>query len=185
MTQAPRPQNLKTALIEAGIALLQEGGPAGLTLRRTAARAGVSHAAPAHHFNGLPGLLTAIATEAHLRFATAMRARRDLVHLPEDRLAAICQGYLDFAAQHAALFQIMFSAHEVDHDDPNYCAAADASYAILQQACLPFAAGEAPNTALEHVVWALVHGYAMLGLGHAPDAQPFSLLLARIVPLRV
>ena len=52
--------DLRQALVAAGIELLDEGGLAALTLRRCAARAGVSHAAPAHHFKGLRGLLTAI-----------------------------------------------------------------------------------------------------------------------------
>lgn len=192
MTEEDRPHhhgNLKTALIEAGIALLQEGGTAGLTLRKAAARAGVSHAAPAHHFNGLPGLLTAIATVAHRRFAAAMVARRALAaDRPYDQLLAICEGYLDFAAQNAALFQIMFVSHEVDHSEAECAAASGNSYAILQAACLPFATAEGQNTALEHAVWALVHGYAMLGLGQATEnvppyrpAPPFSAHLARLM----
>ena len=55
------PKYLRVALVDAGLALLAIEGLAGLTLRACAARAGVSHAAPAHHFAGLPGLLTAIA----------------------------------------------------------------------------------------------------------------------------
>ena len=53
--------NLREALITAGVGLLNEGGLSALTLRKCAARAGVSHAAPAYHFKGLNGLLTAIA----------------------------------------------------------------------------------------------------------------------------
>ncbi|WP_141215717.1 TetR/AcrR family transcriptional regulator, partial [Hahella sp. CCB-MM4] len=67
----------RDALIEAGLSLLIEGGPEGLTLRRAAARAGVSHAAPAHHFNGLPGLQTAIATRAFALFTVTMISHRD------------------------------------------------------------------------------------------------------------
>ncbi len=56
--------NLREALIVAGIEILKEGGLPALTLRACAARAGVSHAAPAHHFDGLPGLVTAIAANS-------------------------------------------------------------------------------------------------------------------------
>ena len=78
-TQAeiPRPHhhgNLRSALIDSGLALLANEGLAGLTLRRAAAAAGVSHAAPAHHFDGLPGLLTAIAARAFQLFADQMEA---------------------------------------------------------------------------------------------------------------
>jgi DNA-binding transcriptional regulator YbjK len=52
----PHHGNLRAALVSAGIELLEEGGLEALTLRKCAARAGVSHAAPAHHFEGLQGL---------------------------------------------------------------------------------------------------------------------------------
>ena len=78
MENAPPAPALRDVLIEAGIALLNEGGMAALTLRRAAARAGVSHAAPAYHFDGLPGLLTAIAARAFADFSNRMQAARDL-----------------------------------------------------------------------------------------------------------
>ena len=43
----------------AAINALTESGPARLSLRELARRAGVSHAAPAHHFGDKAGLLTA------------------------------------------------------------------------------------------------------------------------------
>ena len=57
--------NLKEALVLAGMQILEEEGLAALTLRRCAALAGVSHAAPAHHFDGLKGLRTAIAIRGY------------------------------------------------------------------------------------------------------------------------
>ena len=111
--------NLREALIVAAMALLTEGGIAGLTLRRAAARAGVSHAAPAHHFNGLPGLLTAIAARAFCQFGDAMElARATADPAPFAQLAGICTGYLDFATRHAGIFHLMFVSAEVDRDDP-------------------------------------------------------------------
>ena len=66
--------DLRRALIDAGLALLTEGGTSALTLRGCAARAGVSHAAPAHHFDGLDGLRVAIAEEGFDRFRRRMLA---------------------------------------------------------------------------------------------------------------
>lgn len=179
--------NLREALIVAGMDLLTEGGIAGLTLRRAAARAGVSHAAPAHHFGGLPGLLTAIATRAFQQFCFAMLAASATTD-PLAHLQGICQGYLGFAARHAGLFHLMFVSAEVDRSDPDLRAASARAYQILHDACQPFAPASAAAGTLEVAVWSLVHGYALLGFNQpiAPSgpiaAVPaFADLLTRLV----
>ena len=53
--------DLHNALVRAGLELLKEGGTKALTIRGCAARAGVSHAAPKHHFNSLDDLRHAVA----------------------------------------------------------------------------------------------------------------------------
>ena len=165
--------SLREALIQAGIALLAEGGPAALTLRQAALRAGVSHAAPAHHFNGLPGLLTAIAARAFDTFAQTLQTARDAAgDDPRARLHGICQGYLIFAATHAGLFHLMFTAPEVDRRDPALDPAAALSYQILQQACRPFATH--PDDRLEVAVWSMVHGYAALGFCTPAPPRPMA-----------
>jgi AcrR family transcriptional regulator len=164
-------QPLRDTLIEAGIALLDEGGMPALTLRRAAARAGVSHAAPAHHFAGLPGLLTAMAGRAFDLFVQAMQAKIAAApEAPRDRLLATCQGYLDFATNHAGLFHVMFVSPEVDRGAAEVMPQAALAYQLLRQACLPFAPDGAPDAGLELAVWSMVHGYAVLRLGHAPSA---------------
>ncbi len=157
------PGALAGTLVEAGLALLQEEGLQGVTLRRIAARAGVSHAAPAHHFDGLPGLLTAMAIRAHLLF-TAHIDRAGGTSDPFEGLAAVCSGYLEFAGQHAGLFQLMFVEPAVRRDDPAFMEASGGSYAVLRAACLPFAASGEPDPEIELTVWSLVHGYAVLEL---------------------
>ena len=181
--------NLREALIVAAMALLTEGGIAGLTLRRAAARAGVSHAAPAHHFNGLPGLLTAVAARAFRQFGDAMELARDEAGpAPFARLAGICTGYLDFATRHAGIFHLMFVSAEVDRDDPDLSVASDRAYLILRQACLPFATpGATEDEPLEVAVWSLVHGYALLGFNQpltprrSANPPAFADLLARLI----
>ena len=157
--------NLREALIIAGMDLLSEGGMAALTLRRAAARAGVSHAAPAHHFDGLPGLLTAIAARAFTKFADMMQSAREAAGTdPFQRLVGICQGYLDFARAHHGLFHVMFVSPEVNRSDPALTPQSTRAYLLLRAACLPFAApGATEDALLETAVWSLVHGYATLG----------------------
>ena len=183
------PASLRDTLILAGMALLEEGGMPALTLRRTAARAGVSHAAPAHHFDGLPGLLTAMAARAFQLFADATFAGRESGGSdPFQRLLGTTQGYLAFAAAHQGLFHLMFVSPEVDRADPSVAPHASRAYQILREACLPFAApGATEDPHLETAVWAMVHGYATLGFatgrGRRP-ATPFANLLKELLHAR-
>src|SRR5262252_290185 len=55
--------NLRAALLEAAEAELEAQGIEAFSLRGVAKRAGVSHAAPAHHFGDANGLLTGLAAE--------------------------------------------------------------------------------------------------------------------------
>src|SRR5213080_824442 len=74
----PRPYHhgdLRRALMRAALDAIVEGGPANLSLRDLARRAGVSHAAPAHHFGDKAGLLTSIAAEGYRRLAGSLGAR--------------------------------------------------------------------------------------------------------------
>lgn len=180
----------RDALIDAGLSLLIEGGPEGLTLRRAAARAGVSHAAPAHHFKGLPGLQTAIATRAYTLFTEAMATRRDASGpAPFDRLLGICEGYLDFATERAGLFHVMFNCPDLDYADPALQIESGKAYAVLREGCLPFTG--AADLVTEGLVWASVHGYAMLGFRHrdgqagGENPPPFRDLLVRILGAEV
>jgi len=155
--------NLRTSLIEAGIALLEEGGVHALTLRKCAARAGVSHAAPAHHFDGVDGLRQAIAMEGFRRFRQRMLDFAEAgPQTPRDRLYGICRGYLAFAREEPALYDLIFSFRV----GPGVTAAMEAgstpAYAVLRNACAPFQPSGSDPVVLETQVWSLVHGYAML-----------------------
>jgi len=160
---ARRPGDLRAALVEAGLALLAIDGLSGLTLRACAARAGVSHAAPAHHFAGLPGLLTAIAARGFAIFAETMIQDRDMApQNPRACLIGICQGYLRFARDHPDLFTLMFN-HPFQHtDDADFLSHSATSFAVLAQACAPFKpVSDAPGST-EMMVWSQVHGLACL-----------------------
>jgi len=174
--QHPKPRhhhgNLREALITAGIELMEIGGPNALTLRKCAARAGVSHAAPAHHFGGLISLKAAIIARGHQLFARAMLdARARAENDPHAQLYAICDGYITFANTHSAVFRFMFQPY--DERDPGIDVTtraelmrdAAASYQILRETCEPFAPVGGRELGTETMVWSLVHGYAMLFCG--------------------
>jgi AcrR family transcriptional regulator len=159
--------NLRQALIDAGFALLSEGGRSALTLRRAAARAGVSHAAPAHHFDGLPGLLTAIAAQAFAKFTAQMIAARDNADAtPMAQLTGMSAGYLDFAKTYSGLFDLMFNAQDIDRTDPDLQTHSTAAYMVLRHTCQPFITADRTGPVVETAVWSLVHGYATLAFGN-------------------
>ncbi|WP_074446250.1 TetR/AcrR family transcriptional regulator [Saliniramus fredricksonii] len=160
--------DLKQALVDAGIALLEEVGPEGLSLRAIAARVGVSHAAPQRHFDGVRGLKTAIAAEGFRRHAAFMRAG-----LPPDadrqaRRFAAMQGYVRFATTHPHLFTLMFSTRDAEFSDPDLQQAGAESYGVLADIAeglepLYDGAPDARRRA-EILLWAIVHGYSQLAL---------------------
>lgn len=65
--------NLKAALVQAGLDILNQQGLADLTLRACALRAGVSHTAPKNHFGNLAGLMSAIAARGYQRLTETMQ----------------------------------------------------------------------------------------------------------------
>ncbi len=161
--------NLREALITAGLELMEQGGPDALSLRKCAKRAGVSHAAPAHHFNGLVSLQAAIIARGYQKFSASMRRAADQADAaPQAQLNAICAGYIDFARSHTAVFKFMFQPHNNDSQTLDATTQEEldrdsmASYQILRDACAPFEHNDAQGVSTEIMVWSLVHGYAML-----------------------
>ena len=178
--------NLREALIDAGLTLLASEGTAGLTLRKCAALAGVSHAAPAHHFAGLPGLLTAIATRGFRIFAQTMLDDAADADNPRARLHAICRGYYRFAFEHPALFDLMFRqlcVEPVTIDDAELKQASDAAYGVLADACAPFVPNGKSAQITQFQVWSLIHGYACLALANKYASAEFSQNLPALLSL--
>ena len=115
MTQDPeRPYHhgdLRASLLAAAEAELADRGVEAFSLRQVAKRAGVSHAAPAHHFGDAGGLLTALATEGYRAFQQALddgmaQAGDD----PRERQMAAGLGYIRFATARPALFRLIFGS---------------------------------------------------------------------------
>ena len=161
------PGALREALLAATEALLLEQGVDAFTLRACARRAGVSHAAPAHHFGDVRGLLTAFATVGFNRMADQMQAYAQAA--PPDasqRLQAVGQAYIDFALAHRAHFQLMFGSDRLDSANPLLAQAGQRTGDMLRQAMAAVMAERtlAPASLPQRLLlaWAAVHGYATL-----------------------
>jgi AcrR family transcriptional regulator len=172
--------NLREALILAGIDILNEGGLTALTLRACASKTEVSHAAPAHHFKGLPGLLTAIAARGFKIFKNRMIEEREKDGSdPHTRLLAICRGYLHFAQENEALFSLMFTTHFEIMEDPDFSINAAAAYGVLAESCTPFEPLKVGARGTEVMIWSLVHGFASLQLSGSLGASDSSSMIPK------
>ncbi|MEA2500686.1 MAG: hypothetical protein QOD01_797 [Actinomycetota bacterium] len=150
--------DLRRVLLEEAVASLRESGPAALSLRDLARRAGVSHAAPAHHFGDKRGLLTAVAAEGFRRLSASLGATYEATR----DVAEVGVAYVTFAVEERPYFDVMFRPDLYDPDDPELVAARPASGAALY--------GPAATVSEAGIAaWSLVHGLATLGLaGNLP-----------------
>lgn len=105
--------SLRSALIDAAVALLDEHGPNGFTLVQAARLAGVSVAAPYRHFESKEALLAAVAEQGFQQLRTTLETVRAEDHNdPLDRLIALGVSYVEFGRTHPQVFKLMFSVRD-------------------------------------------------------------------------
>ena len=147
--------DLRSALLQAAGALLEEEGLPALSLREAARRAGVSHNAPYRHFPDRDSLLAALAADGFRLLNEGLGKRAD-------RNLGIA--YLEFALAHRHRFRLMFGGQISFAKYPELQAQADASYAGVERAFAELGT-DAPIAAA--AAWSMVHGLASLVLdGH-------------------
>jgi AcrR family transcriptional regulator len=167
--------DLRKALLAAAELELAEKGVEGFTLRGCAMRAGVSHAAPAHHFKDANALLTELAAEGFARFSASMRRRQAASDAnPRAQLVGAGLGYIDFARSNPALFRLMFSSFRTDFEQPALHQAASVAFSMLVDSVAAFEGrdplGDQPGRQHVAAAWAMAHGLADLLLS---DRMPF------------
>ena len=160
--------DLRNALLAAALALVEEHGLEGLSLRKVAARVGVSHAAPEHHFPTIRHLMNAMATAGFEMFTRSMAEERaQALPTPIEQMRAGFRGYLTYARRHPGLFRLMFTANLLDWKDETLNEQARLAHRQLEEISAPAAdfmglRSEAERRALESLLWSQVHGYAHL-----------------------
>jgi AcrR family transcriptional regulator len=177
MTAAARGGS-RARLLDAARDVLATDGLEGLSLRAIARRAGVSHGAPLRHFPTLAALLAAVAADGfarlvatidnHLDAAEHGAATRGTPLGAVERIAVAGQGYLDFARSDPGVFAVTFRRERVDVSDADY---REQGYRSFRQLVTLVEAAQAegwhagrPADALARVLWAHVHGLAVLSL---------------------
>jgi AcrR family transcriptional regulator len=158
--------DLPAVILSRAAELVAERGADGVSLRELARAAGVSHAAPAHHFIDRRGLFTALAAEGFRLLATALTDAR-----PQFIAAALA--YVRFAIEHPGHYAVMFDRSLVDPHDPELVAAQALAGAELAHGVqsLDDPHATADPAGAELAAWSLVHGFAMLWLNDAVPAD--------------
>lgn len=152
--------DLRRAALAATVdAIKEDGGTAALSMREVARRLGVSHAAFNHHFGDKSGLLTALAAEGYALLADALSAA-------DGGLIEAGAGYVRFAAEHAAHFEVMFHPALYNADDPQLIAAQERAGQALTAALSASA-----TVTTELAARSIIHGFANLWLIGALPAE--------------
>ena len=157
--------DLPAALRVATAELVAERGPRGFSLREVARRAGVSHAAPAHHFGDSRGLLTAVAVEGFTILADALAAASKHPGDARARLRACGEAYVATARAHPGHYVVMLDESIHDPDDEGVLAEGMRAFAQLVQTIE--AVRDEINPALDvdaaaTLCWAAMHGLVEL-----------------------
>ncbi|UPK24909.1 TetR/AcrR family transcriptional regulator [Bradyrhizobium sp. 195] len=160
---------LREALLQAAERVLERDGLSGLTLRAVAREAGVSHAAPTHHFGDLTGLLSELAAVGFRQFNAAMSSSSDAATTPLECALARPKAYVAYAQAHPGMYGIMFRTERLDYSRPSLHEAAETSFAGLANAIGAMRQEQISEDALTlnqgaaiaHA-WSMVHGFTML-----------------------
>ncbi len=167
MRKTTRPVDLRRAILDASLALVESEGVGGLSMREVTRRAGVTHGAPYHHFVDRAAILAAIADEGFTLLTARMSAARDRARTPRGRFEACGSAYVAFAMENTAHFRVMYRPELASlREQPRLDHAAARGFALLVECVKECqAAGVAPKgDPLPLVVtsWSTAHGLAAL-----------------------
>jgi AcrR family transcriptional regulator len=152
--------DLPHALLRCAESILRRDGLDALTLRATSRAAGVSHAAPAHHFPDLASLLSALAAEGFDRLSDSLL---EAAQKGGDTGLETGRAYIAFAKANPALYQLMSDPSRLDSKNPALRAARVRAISVLAGT----KGANMENPTLSQVgamtaSWALVHGLSLL-----------------------
>jgi AcrR family transcriptional regulator len=167
--------DLRTVILAEAARLVAERGADGISLRELAREAGVSHAAPAHHFTDRRGLFTALAAEGFTKLADALTAARP-------RFIDAATAYVRFAIENPGHYEVMFDKSLLDAADQDLHAAELAAADELARGVgtLKEKKAAADPEAARLAAWSLVHGFSQLWLNNAVTGDDPVVLAERI-----
>ena len=181
MTRQTNPDGLRETILRISRDLLNEGGPSSLSMREVARRAGCTHQAPYHYFQGREAILVALVEEGYRDLERALREARETSEgrAPQDATRAAGHAYLACALANPGVFRIMFRSDMYDAGaHPGLHAASLAARSQLRSLATLAYGTDDPRA--EVTLWAYIHGLATLvldgppALGAAQEPQRFA-----------
>ncbi|MEP5566815.1 MAG: TetR/AcrR family transcriptional regulator [Halioglobus sp.] len=159
--------NLREALLQAARELLVDSGVDSLSLRKIAKMAGVSATAPYSHFRDKQAVLAELATAGFDELANSMEQHaQPHPDYSEAHLEGLAQGYVNFAVQNPALFQLMFGPTVSDLlSSASLVTAGTRAYQLMESAVVQriSTAGNQSDTHIAAAAaWSMVHGISTL-----------------------
>ncbi|SHJ21910.1 TetR/AcrR family transcriptional regulator [Wenxinia saemankumensis] len=172
--------NLRQALVESTLALIEEKGPTGFTLSEAARGAGVTPAAVYRHFEGRDDLIAEAARQGYEIFADLM----DEAYAKGQPSAlasfqATGRAYLAFARRFPGHYVAMFESGISIQRTPDLNRAAQRGLGVLERAAADLsqripAARRPPAQMFAAHIWAMSHGVVELFARGSPGTRaPF------------
>ncbi len=156
--------DLRRAIMEAALALIEEAGIQNLSLREIARKIGVTTAAPYYHFKDREALLIQIAIQGYGELLKSLESARGSVRAGKDELEAEARAYLRFAQEHGALYAVMFSVEvAMKYEYVELKGTADRCFAVVCGSIAKrrkLGLKESAEAAL--CAWSLLHGFTVL-----------------------
>lgn len=158
--------DLRNKLIETGIMLVSEEGMNNFSLRKVAARCGVSHGAPYAHFENMEALQKAMGEHVTERFLDKLHRAVQTETSSRTAITALGVAYINFFSDNPHYFNFLFYysgiSIDLDHETcesyPPFAYFREISFAMLNEMGVP----EEQRTANMLALWSMVHGMASL-----------------------
>ena len=167
--------DLRRALLQEAVRIIQKKGVDGLTLRVVGARLGVSRTALYRHFADKSALLAAVATEGFRMLRVKLIEAWNKHGQSGSALGEMGLAYVRFAVAHPSHYRVMFGGHVEANTDPERAREGAGAFqalvdALLAQQTQGSVRAENPLR-LAQFVWATVHGIAMLAIDGLLERQ--------------
>jgi AcrR family transcriptional regulator len=150
--------DLRRALLDAALAVIERDGSAALTLRAVAREAGVSPAAPYHHFDDKNELMLAVSKDGFRRMNEAMAGA-----MAEYGPSELGLAYIEFAHANPALYRVMYDCARSAEMFPEQSEKGHDGLELVKQAISKTSGGKMDELDMELTAiaaWSSVHGLA-------------------------
>ena len=171
--------NLRSALMDAAVKLIEEKGPNGFTLSEAAKQAGVTPAAVYRHFEGREDLIAGAALEGYRIFSDLMEYALGKNRPGLQAFESTGRAYLAFARKYPGHYVAMFESGISINRSSDLAQAASHALGQLELAAAQLtmhmpADRRPPASMVAAHIWAMSHGVVELFARGSPGTQsPF------------